>query len=155
MGSFDAYNTFQTSEEAKHMFQNLFNPNIEFIESTYSIQIDKKTIPTFKPGIIRQFRVNTKQIIKDVLIKKTKKNYPYKENGYSRKGILILGVFDPSFGGFKRDVEFNERSLKNLKMEVYTECVEGSFQKILLVDVLTPFHNDISNRTFELFNAEL
>lgn len=56
------------------MFQNLFNPNIEFIESTYSIQIDKKTIPTFKPGIIRQYRVNTQQIIKDVLIKKTKKN---------------------------------------------------------------------------------
>lgn len=135
------------------MFKNLFNPDLKAIETEYSIQIDKTTIPTPELDKVRGYPVNTKDIIKKSLHKKLKKRYPHVENGFPQKGTLILGVFDPAFGGFTEDLELNKDSLRRLKNDTSQLYMTSTFSKVILVDVLTPFEADPENRVYELFNS--
>lgn len=146
-------NAFQNDAEAEYMFKNLFNPDLNAIESEYSIQIDKTTIPTPELDKVRGYQVNTKDIIKKSLHKKLKKKYPHQEKGFPQKGTLILGIFDPAFGGFKEDLELNKDSLRTLKNDISQLCATSSFRKVILVDVLTAFQNDPDNRVYELFSS--
>lgn len=146
-------NAFQNDAEAEYMFKNLFNPDLKAIETEYSIQIDKTTIPTPELDKVRGYQVNTKDIIKKSLHKKLKKRYPHVENGFPQKGTLILGIFDPAFGGFTEDLELNIDSLRRLKNDTSQLCVTSTFSKVILVDVLTPFEADPENRVYELFNS--
>lgn len=146
-------NAFQNDAEAEYMFKNLFNPDLKAIETEYSIRIDKTTIPTPVLGKVRGYQVNTKDIIKNSLHKKLKKRYPHLENGFPQKGTLILGIFDPAFGGFTADLELNRDSLHTLKDDTSQLYKSSTFSKVILVDVLTPFEVDPKNRVYELFNS--
>lgn len=148
-------NAFQNGVEAEYMFKNLFNPDLEAIETEYSIQIDKTTIPTPELDKVRGYQVNTKDIIQKSLHKKLKKKYPHQENGFPKKGTLILGIFDPAFGGFTADFELNIDSLRTLKKDIFPLCATSTFRKVILVDVLTAFQNDPDNRVYELFSSIL
>ena len=118
-----------------------------------AIEIDKATIPNPELDKIRGYQVNTKDIIKKSLHKKLKKRYPHQENGFPQKGTLILGIFDPAFGGFTADLELNKDSLRTLKNDTSQFCATSTFSKVILVDVLTPFEADPKNRVYELFNS--
>lgn len=146
-------NAFQSNDQAEFLHKHLFELDIDSIENEYSIKIDRKSIPEKKSKTTQGYNVDTKQSIKEALNKKLVKKYPYQKNGYQRKGVLILGIFDPAFAGFKSDIELNRDVLDNLKIEVHLICTSSSFEKILLVDVMTPFQSDPQNRAFELFTS--
>lgn len=46
--------------------------------------------------------------------KKIQKSCPHKENNFSSKGILLIGIVDPVFGGFGADLEVTEYRLSKV-----------------------------------------
>lgn len=143
-------NAYQSDEQAKFQYQNLFSLDIQKLESEYPIKIvDLPPAEIIKESGV--YVVNTSESLSCVINKKLKKNYPYQSKSYSRKGTLIVGIFDPVFGGFVQDLEINQNSLLQLKQELRPQFDDSSFSKILLVHPLTPFQDDPKNHTYELF----
>lgn len=146
-------NAFQSNAQAEFLYKHLFNLDIDTIENEYAIKIDTKSVPEKKSKTSQGYKINTKQSIKETLCKKLVKQYPYQKNGYLKKGVLILGIFDPAFAGFKNDIELNKHVLANLKTEMHLMCTSSSFEKIFLVDIMTPFQENHQNYVFELFTS--
>lgn len=144
-------NTFQNPQEAEYIHKNLFKLDIEAIEKEYQIKVDKKTIPNQKQNIFREYSVNTNDRIIKRLEDKLNKKYSYEKYGFINKGILIVGIFDPSFSGFINDIELNKSVLDKLQKEMQTKCINSSFRKVLLVDALAPFENNLQNHVYEFF----
>lgn len=144
-------NAYQGEMEAGFLHKTHYNLNIEAFEKEYLVEIKKSSIPNEK---LKEYRcyypVNSKQIVKDGLVKKLEMRYRYRENGFSEKGTLILGIFDPVFGGFTNDLELNKPFLEKLRIELLPQFLKSSFRKIVLVDVLTLFQSDLKNLMYEL-----
>ncbi len=142
---------FQSGEEAKHLLQNLFSLDVESLEREYLIRIDPKSIPSHGIDIMREYQINTASSIEKVIQKKLQKPYPYLSKGYPKKGSLIVGVFDPAFQGFKKDFEITQTYLKELSNSIKASVQNSSFDKVILVDALAPFHADPENLVCSLF----
>ncbi len=136
---------FQSGEEAKHLLQNLFSLDVEALEKEYLIRIDPKSLPSPKIDVMREYRINTTSSIENVIQKKLQKPYPYLSKGYPKKGVLIVGVFDPAFQGFKKDFEVTQTYLEKLSNSIQASVQNSSFDKVILVDALAPFHADPEN----------
>jgi len=146
----ECVSVFQNEDLAENILKKLVClVDIPQIEQEHSIKIDPNSKPCSKE--IGVYSVDTKTGIRDVVIKKTDKNYPYLINGYSEKGILIVGIYDPLFGGFKKDIELTELRLSDLREETQSLMKSSSFNEILLVDALSNFHHDPENLTYRLF----
>lgn len=144
-------NIFQSHAEAKHLFQNLFAiTSLKEIEEKYGVQIEPNSIPNAQEMMWREYEVNTKAKIKEEIEKKLKKSYPYPKNFYSAKGTLIVGIFDPSFSGFKRDIEISSHYLNALANDIHPLFKYSSFSNILLVDAMSPFDQEPENLTYML-----
>jgi hypothetical protein len=144
-------NVFQNSSEAEYLFRNLFKLNdIEEFENRHRIKITPSSIPNSQGGDCREFTVDTRTILRDGIEKKLKKKYPHSANGYSSKGVLLVGIFDPTFGGFQKDIEISSSYLEKLSIDIDPLFQRSSFCEILVVDVLTPFHKNSENLTYLL-----
>ena len=104
---------FQNDEEAKYIHQQLYHIDIQKLIEDYKIEIDVNSIPQGKSEL-RSYSVNTIEEIEQAARKKIQKSYPYKENNFSSKGILLIGIVDPVFGGFGTDPEVTEYRLSTV-----------------------------------------
>lgn len=134
--------------------RTLFKLDLEEIERKYKIEIERKTEPApLKDACISPtFQVCTQSAIEAGLQKKLEKTYPHKDNGFSNKGTLILGIADPTFENFKDNLEirFGALNLKSLEEMAKTLAPSSCFIKVLLVDSLVPFHKNPEKSTYTL-----
>ena len=77
--------------------------------------------------------------------------YAFEEHGYLKKGILILGIAEPTFNGFQKDVELNRNCLDGLVEEFESSFSNGCFREVIIVDELISFYADPENSTRRLF----
>ena len=135
---------------------NLFSIDVAKVEEKYQIQVDPASLPSpLKPGEYIEsptIRLDTHAAIVKALENKLNKVYQYQREGFSDKGILILTIHDPNFGGFNNDLEIrcNTLDLNALKVMTKNLAPTSSFRKILLVDGLVPFETSPGCHTYEL-----
>jgi hypothetical protein len=142
---------FQSGEEAKYLLRNQFSLDTQSLEKEFHIRIDPNSIPTHGIGAMRKYQINTASSIENVIQKKLQKSYPYVAKGYHKKGTLIVGIFDPAFQGFKKDHEITPAYLERLSKMIKPSIQNSSFDKVVLVDALAPFHTDPENLVSSLF----
>lgn len=143
-------NVIQTNEEA-HLFQNLFGiKDFQEFENLYGVKLAPNSIPSSQGGDWREYRVDTKSRLQAGIEKKLTMTYPRKVNSFLKKGTLIVEILDPSFCGFKRDIEISSSYLGKLAIDIDPLFQKSSFSSILLVDALNPFDQDAENSTYKL-----
>ncbi len=134
--------------------KSLFTISIEEVEEKYQIKVDLNTIPSplQNPCASPTVLIDTQSAIEVGLEKKLKKSYPHQRNGFSTKGTLILAICDPMFSGFSNNLEirFNKLNLESLKKMAETFVPKSCFNRVLLVDSLASFHENLEDRTYEL-----
>ncbi len=144
-------NVIQNDEEAKYLFQNLFNiKDFQEFEKMYGIKIAPNSIPSSQGGDWREYRVDTKSRLRAGIEKKLTMIYPYQMNTFLETGTLIVEILDPSFCGFKKDIEISSSYLNKLSIDIDPLFQKSSFSSILLVDALNPFDQDVENSTYKL-----
>lgn len=135
---------------------NLFAIDVAKVEEKHQIKVDLTSIPSplqsgecIKSATIR---LDIHAAIVKALENKLNKVYHYQREGFSDKGILILTMHDPNFGGFDNDLEIrcNTLDLNTLKVMTKNLAPTSSFRSIFLVDGLVPFETSPSRHTYEL-----
>lgn len=135
---------------------NLFSIDVAKVEEKYQIQVDPTSIPSpLQSGEYVEsptIRLDTHAAIVKALENKLNKVYHYQREGFADKGILILTIHDPIFGGFDNDLEIRCGSLDLAALKVLANNLApmSSFRSILLVDGLAPFEVSPSRHTYEL-----
>lgn len=132
---------FQNDEEAKYIHQQLYHIDIHKLREDYKIEIDVNSIPSQRGSESRSYSVNTIEEIEQVARKKAQKFYPYKENNFSTKGILLIGIVDPVFGGFGTDLEVTEYRLNKIAQTLRPLMDQSCFEKIVIIDELARMEN--------------
>jgi hypothetical protein len=148
---------YQENLPVQWLREHLFSINIKEVEEQYKIKVDPDSIPPLlqdscvSPTIL----LDTQSAIRIQLEKKLNKTYPYQQKNYSRQGALILAIFDPTFGGFSENLEIrcNTLDLGVLEKVARNLAPTSSFSRILIVDGLAPFEENIKNCTYELLPA--
>ncbi|MBM3197527.1 MAG: hypothetical protein FJZ61_06065 [Chlamydiae bacterium] len=144
-------NVIQNDQEAKHLFQNLFNiKDFQEFEKMYGVKVTPNSIPSSQGGDWREYRVDTKSRLQAGIEKKLTMTYPYQMNSFLKKGTLIVEILDPSFCGFEKDIEISSSYLDKLAVDIDPLFQESCFSSILLVDALNPFDQDVENSTYKL-----
>lgn len=144
-------NVIQNDKEAKYLFQNLFNiKDLHEFEKMNGIKIGPISIPSSQGGDWREYYVDTKSRLQAGIEKKLTMTYPYQANSFLKKGTLIIEILDPSFGGFRKDIEISRSYLDKLAVDIDPLFQKSSFSSILLVDALNPFDQDVENSTYKL-----
>ncbi len=116
----------------------------------YGVKLAPNSIPSSQGGDWREYRVDTKSRLQAGIEKKLTMTYPRKVNSFLKKGTLIVEILDPSFCGFKRDIEISSSYLGKLAIDIDPLFQKSSFSSILLVDALNPFDQDAENSTYKL-----
>jgi hypothetical protein len=116
----------------------------------YGVKLAPNSIPSSQGGDWREYRVDTKSRLQAGIEKKLTMTYPHKANSFLKKGTLIVEILDPSFCGFKRDIEISGSYLGKLAIDIDLLFQKSSFSSILLVDALNPFDQDAENSTYKL-----
>jgi hypothetical protein len=137
-------NTGQKNKEAEYLMKNLFNFDIQKIESTYGIKITRTNTAHLSGETITR-PSNTFGALKTALRKKLEKTYPFEDNGFSRKGILVVGLVDPLFAGFKKDIELPQETLQALSREKEALIKNSCFASVVLVNELADTNYDADN----------
>jgi len=132
---------FQNGDEAKHISQQLYHIDIQKLTEDYQIQVDVKSIPPQGKPEIRSYSVNTIEEIENAARKKIQKYYPHRENNFSSKGILLIGIVDPVFGGFGGDAEVTEYALGKIAQNLRSFIDQRCFEKIVIIDELARLEN--------------
>ena len=132
---------FQNDDEAKHIHQHLYHIDIQKLTEDCYIQVDVTSIPPQGKSEERAYSVNTIEKIEQATRKKIQKSYSYKENNFSSKGILLIGIVDPVFGGFGADVEVTEYSLSKVAETLRPLIDQSCFEKIVIINELAQLEN--------------
>jgi len=76
-------NVIQNDEEAKYLFQNLFNiKDFQEFEKMYSVKVTPNSIPSSQGGDWREYRVGYKEQASSWDRKETDYTYPYQMNSF-------------------------------------------------------------------------
>ena len=137
---------FQNDEEAKYIHQQLYHIDIQNLTEDYKVEIDVNSIPPQGKSELRSYPVNTIEEIEQAARKKIQKSYPHKENNFSSKGILLIGIVDPVFGGFRADMEVTEYTLSKVAQNLRPLIDQSCFEKIVIIDELARLEN--TNQSF-------
>jgi hypothetical protein len=132
---------FQNESEAEFIHQQLYYIDNQKFNDDYQMTIDPNSIPQQKKSILRTYPINTPEEIEKAAKKKIIKNYPYKENNYSAKGTLLIGIVDPAFGGFGVDVEMTENRLSEMAQNIRPLISLSCFEKVVIIDELARLDN--------------
>jgi hypothetical protein len=132
---------FQSDEEAKYIQQQLYYINSQRLAEVHKVEVDENSLPQRGNSKRRWYSVNTIEGIEKAARKKLQKLYPYKENNFSSKGILLIGIVDPVFGGFKTDVEVTEYELNKIAQKLRPCMDQSCFEKIVIIDELERLEN--------------
>lgn len=132
---------FQSDDEAKHIHQQLYHLDIQKLAEDYQVEVDVNSIPLPGQSELRSYPVNTIEELENAARKKIQKCYPYIENNFSSKGILLIGIVDPVFGGFGIDVEVTEYRLSKIAQNLRALIDSSCFEKIVIIDELARLEN--------------
>ncbi len=119
----------------------MYHIDIQKLTEDYKIEIDVNSIPAQGKAELRSYSVNTIEEIEQVARKKLQKSYPHKENNFSSKGILLIGIVDPVFGGFGADPEVTKYRLSMVAQNLRPLTGQSSFEKIVIIDELARLEN--------------
>jgi hypothetical protein len=146
----ECVNVIQKSE-GEYLFKNLFKiGDLNEIEQRYGVKVELNSIPMAQGMESREYPLGIKDKIRQEVEKKLKKTYPHQANSYPQKGILIVGILDLFFCGFKNDIEISQGYLDALAVDIEPFFQQSSFSSILLVDAMNPFGQDFENSTYKL-----
>lgn len=124
----------------------MYHINIQKLTEDYKLEIDVNSIPPQGKSELRSYSVNTIEEIEQVARKKLQKSYPHKENNFSSKGILLIGIVDPVFGGFGTDPGVTKYRLRTVAQNLRPLIDQSSFEKIVIIDELARLEN--TNQAF-------
>ncbi len=141
---------FQSNREAKIILKDLFKLDKERFEKEYEVSITPFS-QAFQEKKCYSYKLNTRESLKEALQKKLKKLYPYIQNNYSQKGLLLVGITQPVFNDFRNDGEISIVFLKKLRDDLCSVFKASSFKRVLLVNALSPFHENPEMSTYDLF----